>query len=106
TNQGTDGLIALDPDAVWNDATQSITGSDFAQSPRIVPLVIVNPQELFESGANGKSTVPISNFLGFFVESRGHGTVTGRLVSVPGMSAGAGGPAGPASWAQFVSLIR
>jgi len=105
TNQGVDDLIAQDPDAHW-DGT-GIVDSDFSHSPRIVPLVIVNPQLLFESDANGKSEVPISNFLGFFVESRGHGTVTGRLISVPGDAAGAGSPAaGPASFARIITLIR
>jgi hypothetical protein len=105
TNQGVDDLIALDPDARW-DGT-GIVDSDFTHSPRIVPLVIVNPQLLYESDAQGKSEVPISNFLGFFVESRGHGTVTGRLISVPGDTAGAGSPAaGPASFARVITLIR
>jgi Flp pilus assembly protein TadG len=104
TNQGVDDLIAQDPDARW-DGT-GIVDSAFSRSPRIVPLVIVNPQELYESDANGKSEVPISNFLGFFVESRGHGTVQGRLVTIPGLLAGEGSPAGPASFATVIRLIR
>jgi len=107
TDQGVGDLVALDPYAVWNTATRSITGSTASgPSPRIVPLVVVNPQWLSESDAQGKSEVLISNFLGFFVEGSAGGEVTGRLVSIPGSSSGHGTPAGPGSFARVITLIR
>jgi hypothetical protein len=71
-----------------------------------VPLVVVNPQWLSESDAQGKSEVLISNFLGFFVEASVGGEVTGRLVSIPGSNSGNGAPAGPGAFAQVITLIR
>ena len=67
TNQGMRDLIAQDPDAEWDDATQSVTGSNFAVSPRIVLIPIHDPADSDRFGpqaASRSSRSPPSSWSG------------------------------------------
>jgi Flp pilus assembly protein TadG len=118
TKQGVDDLVAKDPGAAWDQTSKSITGSCapgicpdgqfHARSPRIVPIPLFNVDSFFDGSPNGKTTVTITNIMGFFVEGMG-GTgnkdVLGRLVEVPGVTTG-GGVTSTASFLRKVILVR
>jgi hypothetical protein len=124
TNQGVNGLIALDKGASWNGT--AITGSCAPgcapMSPRIVPISVFDVDEWqyrSESGdwndAMGNNVCPIANtgcvrvvnILGFFVESQQSGDITGILLTHPGaLVQGPPAPGGGAGFLQVIQLIR
>jgi len=74
TKQGFQDLISQDPNAVWDhgidcivDASQLGSGSkaNCRGSPRLRPVPMMDPND---TPANGKKTVPITNFAGVFVD--------------------------------------
>ena len=81
TLQGIKDLIAKDPDATWDTSCKCVH-STFAQSPRVFPIPLFNPQYYAEGKANGRgASFELANFLGFFadyVEPGGkiHGIIT------------------------------
>lgn len=117
TKQGveddTDSLVNQDPGAYWdsslNDGLGGVAGSAFKSSPRIVAIPLVNPDIMADAQKGGRTTVPIANIAGFFVEgyNTAEKSVTGRLVTMPGLLA-AGGPTvgGPSAFLTVVVLIR
>jgi Flp pilus assembly protein TadG len=105
-----DSLINQDPGAYWFDPDGAgplpghIEGSAYAVSPRIVAIPLVNPDIMTEVQKGGRTTVPISNIAGFFVEDwdNPNKAVIGRLVSMPGLLVeGTGGETG-----AFLTIIR
>ena len=113
TSQGVDDLLAKDPDATWdttlNDGHGGVAGSAFPFSPRIVPVPLVNPDQLNEWNKGGRTSVAISNIMGFFVEGYDTSTksVTGRLCALPGMKIGTLNPiSAPSGFLQAILLIR
>lgn len=113
TNQGVDALVAKDPDATWdttlNDGHGGVAGSAFPISPRVVPVPLVNPDQLNEWNKGGRTSVAISNIMGFFVEGYDNSTksVTGRLCALPGMKIGTTNPiSAPSGFLQAILLIR
>jgi hypothetical protein len=114
-NQDADSLYNQDPGAYWdttlNGGRGGVAGSAYATSPRIVAVPLVNPDALMASFKNGKTTVPIGNIAGFFVEGvQGAGTnqrVVGRLMTMPGMkTAGSATSGAPSTFMRTISLIR
>jgi Flp pilus assembly protein TadG len=108
-----DSLINQDPKAYWdptlNNGRGGVAGSAYATSPRIVAIPLVNPDMMVQANNNGRTTVPIANIAGFFVE--GYDTssksVVGRLVTMPGlMATGASPIGGPSAFLQTVVLVR
>jgi hypothetical protein len=80
TNQGMRDLIAKDPNASWDDATQSVVDSDFAVSPRIVLIPIHDPRIPVKSGRN---VVQVTKVAAFFMEKMvGASEVKGRFLKV------------------------
>jgi Putative Flp pilus-assembly TadE/G-like len=81
TLQGIKDLIAKDPDAKWDTSCKCVQ-SNFAQSPRVFPIPLFNPQYYAAGKANGRNAdFKLANFLGFFadyVENNGkiHGIIT------------------------------
>jgi Putative Flp pilus-assembly TadE/G-like len=119
TGQGIGDLVAKDPGASWNTSTNSVQGSCapgicpdgqyHARSPRIVAVPLFDMDAFFLGSPNGKTTVTITNIMGFFVEGMG-GTgnkdVIGRLVAIPGVTKGAGSVDESASFLRKVLLVR
>jgi hypothetical protein len=107
-------IINQDPDAYWdstmNGGHGGVAGSDYAVSPRIVAVPLVNPDVMAEANKNGYASVPISNIMGFFIEGydQAKKTVTGRLMTMPGMynAAGGGGAVNPGTFLKTVVLVR
>lgn len=120
TQQGVGDLVAKDPGANWNASTKSIQGSCapgtcggqyYAQSPRIVPVVLFDIDSFFAGSPNGKTSVTVANIMGFFVESmvngnKGSKNVVGRLVAIPGLTKGTTNVTETASFMRKVLLVR
>jgi hypothetical protein len=113
------GLTEKDPNATWNTTTRSIDGSCapgvcadgqwYARSPRIVPVPLFNLDAFFAGSPNGKTTVTITNIVGFFIEGMcgpGNKDVCGRLVAIPGLTRGGGSVTESASFLRKVLLVR
>ena len=118
-NQGMRDLIAQDPNAYWEDVSQSVQGSSFSLSPRIIFLPAHDPRMPITSGAY---VLVVRRVLAFFMEQMtGNAEVRGRLlrVSYPGLGSRCGGqpsiggfftecptPARPMSWGRVKGLYR
>jgi Flp pilus assembly protein TadG len=119
TKQGVDDLVAKDPGAHWDPTSQSVQGSCapgtcadgqwYARSPRIVPVPLFSMDAFYAGSPNGKTSVTITNIMGFFVEGMG-GTgnkdVLGRLVEVPGVTKGGSSVPATSSFLREVLLVR
>ncbi len=81
TNQGLADLLAQDPDATWDDATNSIVGSKYSdptQSPRVALIPFYDPSQPQNSGRN---SVFIYQLGAVFIENVGKsGEVLGRFM--------------------------
>jgi len=113
-----DSLFNEDPTAHWVQPgvdpqwpNGAVLSDDYPpnQSPRIVPLPVINPDEFFATDPNGHTTLTIRNILGFFVEDqigKGGQTVTrGRLINVPSDDVG-GSTTSTSSFLKKIVLIR
>ena len=119
TAQGVGDLVAKDPGASWNPSTNVIQGSCapgvcpggqyYGRSPRIVPVVLFDIDGFFQGSPNGKTSVTISNIMGFFVEGMGgagNKDVIGRLAAIPGLSVAGSNVDETASFLRSVLLVR
>jgi hypothetical protein len=108
TNQGMRDLIAQDPDAYWDDITQSVQGSKFQISPRIVLVPIHDPRIPIDNGHT--QPIQVTKVAAFFMEQMdGNAEVRGRFLKVrnPGTPCVAGGGgSGVTSFTYNLSLIR
>jgi hypothetical protein len=83
TWQGTTELISEDPNAVWDEATQSVRnssyGADWLNSPRIVKIALFAPGQITKSGMQ---TIEFNNFALMFIEAQTtlKDPVTGRFL--------------------------
>ena len=116
TNQAMRDIIAQDPDAYWDEATQQVQGSDFALSPRVLLVPAHDPHLQFTSGA---PVVTVRKVLAFFAEGMvGTAEVRGRLLRVQTAGEACGGtsaggfvvqcpvPATPGSWGRLKAAYR
>ncbi|HXT72027.1 MAG TPA: pilus assembly protein TadG-related protein [Vicinamibacterales bacterium] len=109
-----DSLFNQDPTAYWDAAMNGgrggVAGSAFSVSPRIVAVPLINPEAVVYANQNGRTTVPISNIMGFFVEGwdDANKAIVGRLVTTAGLlQVGGGGTVGPQSgFLQAIILVR
>jgi hypothetical protein len=78
TRQGVQDLIAQDPGAHWDGSSQSVVGSAFGRSPRIVLVPMLDPRL---APNPGRQEVTVTKIAAFFLEGTGpQGTVIGRYV--------------------------
>jgi Flp pilus assembly protein TadG len=118
TRQGVEDLVAKDPGATWNASAMAVQGScapgvcadglSYVRSPRIVPVALFDIDYFFQGSPSGKTSVTITNIMGFFVEGMGPGNkdVIGRLVAIPGVTRGGGSVDETASFLRKVLLVR
>jgi hypothetical protein len=104
TVQGAKSLLDADPNSQWNDATGLPESSlyhagdgSWMNSPRVIRIPVYDPEI---SLTNGKTSMVVAGFAGFWIESVEHhlGTVIGRFIQMRafGQPGPAGGPtAGP-----------
>lgn len=142
TEQGVNGggpvpvgqaLVQQDPDAKWKATGPYVPGQPqpgFVEggkgmnSPRIVPVALIDIDDYLSTSPSGKSTVKIVNIMGFFVEgtcgsktepilesyndcSKNNSAVVGRLVRAIGLQVGSGPVVGPdSSFLKVIQLVR
>jgi hypothetical protein len=127
---GVEDLIAQDPTAYWNSATQEVV-SPKGVSPRIRPTVLFHPEDYVEDveieGCGGDNCmIKVVNIFGFFVEGFcddlmkdnklepyvncgkfENKTIVGRMVKVVGQRRGGSGTGTPgSSFSQVIRLVR
>jgi Flp pilus assembly protein TadG len=107
TKKGVADLIAQDPNARWDPSKKEIVDSDYAISPRIVPIALFSPAEFAAlDRTSGRFDLHIVNILGFFVQTSDGKDITGVLISEPGVVV-AGPAVGPAaSFIKAIQLVR
>jgi hypothetical protein len=65
TRQGAQGLIDSDPGASWDAASESVRGSAYGTSPRVIKIAFFDPRYTPKSGRN---YVIVSKLGAFFIE--------------------------------------
>jgi Putative Flp pilus-assembly TadE/G-like len=68
TNHGVADLLAQDPDAYWDSGSQTVQGSNYGTSPRVVKVAFFDPRVTPKSGRN---FVIVSKMSAMFVEGLG-----------------------------------
>jgi Flp pilus assembly protein TadG len=122
TSQGVDDLVAKDPGARWNDTTHQIEnscapGTCGLVSPRIVPVVLFDPDEFQQRSASndwsgymcptGGGCVRVVNMIGFFVEQMVGRDVTGIILNTPAeFDSGKGTVNNSAAFSVVIQLIQ
>jgi Putative Flp pilus-assembly TadE/G-like len=119
TNQGVDELIAQDPNAIFNDATDTIEGSCAPAcapiSPRIIPITVFDMEDFQHRRVTndwsvcpiGGKCVKVVNILGFFVEGMSGGDVIGYFMTYPGeFVLGAPNPGAGGGFLVTIQLVR
>lgn len=106
TSDGIDDLLAKDPNAYWDESTNSVK-SDLNPSPRVFPIPLYDP-DYFQSGkTTGRNvTLRMANWLGFFVEGRSGNNVYGRITPITGVIDDNAGPAPAGSFARAIRLVE
>ena len=103
TRQGIDDLIAQDPGAHWDSSTQSIVGSAFGRSPRVVLVPMLDPTL---APNPGRQEVTVTKIAAFFLEGTGpQGSVIGRYIEASATGAPCEGGGG-GGLVQGISLIE
>jgi Flp pilus assembly protein TadG len=110
-----DSLANEDPTARWVVDTAhphgAVVSDNFGdnQSPRIVPMPVIDPDQYFATDPSGHTSLIVHNILGFFVEDQishgGHTVTRGRLVNVPSDDVG-GSTTSASSFIKKIILIR
>jgi hypothetical protein len=106
TMQGVDDLMAKDPNAYWDTASQTVK-SNYNPSPRVFPIPLYDP-EYYQSGkTTGRNvTLRMANWVGFLLEGRQGNDVFGRIVPITGVIDDTAGPAPAGSYALAIRLVE
>jgi Flp pilus assembly protein TadG len=107
TQQGMSDLIARDPNAYWDKATDRVV-SNMHPSPRVVAIPLFDP-EFYETGKQNSRNADLRavNFLGFFVEEMRGKEVIGRVTPIGGLRMGSGyGPAPEGAFPKVIRLVQ
>lgn len=106
TQQGMDDLIALDPDAYWDEAKKKVVSSK-NPSPRVRALPLFDPQYYAEGKQNSRNaSLKFVNYLGFFIEKMQGGEIYGRITPIGGMRNGNATGAPPAAFPKTIRLVQ
>jgi Flp pilus assembly protein TadG len=104
--QGIELLIAKDPDAYWNDATDEVV-TTHKKSPRVVAIPLFDPYYYDTGVAGGKNaSLKFVNYLGFFIEKMQGNEVIGRITPITGLRKGDMGPAPDAAFPKSIRLVK
>jgi len=88
-------LIAQDPGAYWDTATNKVMGSTAnGQSPRVFPIPLYDPI-VYDSGKRNGRTADLvtANWIGFFLEYIEGNGIWGRIIPIAGIRDASHGPA-------------
>lgn len=107
TQQGTQALVAKDPNAYWDTVCSCVKGSAFGKSPRIAVVPLYDPM-FYETGKqNGNNaSLRVANYLGFFVEGMQGNEVVGRVTPISGLVKGGGGPIPTGAFPKAIRLVE
>jgi hypothetical protein len=96
TVSGVENLIARDPNAYWNTATNKVAGSAYpGQSPRVAPIPLYDPIYYEEGKQNGRfADFKVANWIGFFFERVVGNQIYGRIIPITGIATSGPAPAG------------
>jgi hypothetical protein len=113
TQQGVEDLIALDPSADWDPATNTVTGSCAqaatpcaAHSPRIVAIPVFDTGNYYAGKLTGQVNFTVVNILGFFIDRIQGNDVIGYLTEAPGLSIGNATISPESSFLAQIQLVR
>jgi Flp pilus assembly protein TadG len=107
TVQGVADLIARDPGAHWNTATNTVEGSAFGNhSPRIFPIPLFDPIVYDAGKRNGRiADLVTANWIGFFADYVVGSQIYGRIIPIAGIY-DKNGPAPNAALPKTIRLIK
>lgn len=106
TMQGIDDLIAKDPAAYWDTASNSVK-STMNPSPRVFPIPLYDPEYYASGKTNGRNAdLKMANWVGFFVESRSGNNVYGRITPILGIIDENAGPAPDGTFPLAIRLVE
>ena len=108
TQQGMGDLIALDPAAYWDTATNKVV-SQYSPSPRVRAIPLFDPDYYFNGKMNGRNaSLKFVNYLGFFIEQMQGNEVVGRITPIGGLRKGGAGAEGtpPAAFPRVIRLVQ
>ena len=97
TIQGIEALIARDPTAQWDTATNRVVNSSFGgqQSPRVFPIPLYDPIYYDEGKRNGRNAdLKTANWIGFFADHVQGNQIYGRIIPIAGIRDGSPTPEG------------
>lgn len=106
TKDGMDDLIALDPDARWDEGTKRVISSK-NPSPRVRAIPLFDPAYYQDGKLNGRNaSLKFVNYLGFFIEEMQGNEIYGRITPIGGMRLGGGSPAPAAAFPKSIRLVQ
>jgi len=106
TYQGVRGLITQDPDAYWDERSNTVVSHHGMDSPRVITVALFHPGEIQNPG---RQYIRFNNFARIFVEEQAspQDPVTGRfLYYVPGVGSRGRDGETTASLVRVLQLIR
>ena len=107
TIQGAEGLIAKDPSAYWDTATNTVKGSAFGHSPRTFPIPLYDPIYYDSGKRNGRiADLKTANWIGFFLDHIEGNGIVGRIIPIAGIRDRNGGPAPQGLNPKAIRLVQ
>jgi Flp pilus assembly protein TadG len=107
TAQGTQDLVARDPNAYWDTFCSCVKGSAFGRSPRIAVVPLYDPVYYETGKQNGNNaSLRVANYLGFFIEGMQGQQVVGRITPITGLVKGGGGPIPTGAFPMAIRLVE
>jgi Flp pilus assembly protein TadG len=106
--QGIEELIALDPDATWDEVKNEPVSKYGVKSPRIRAIPLFDPYYYNTGTAGGRNaSLKFVNYLGFFIVGMNGNEVIGRVTPIAGLLMGGGwGPAPDAAFPVAIHLVQ
>jgi len=107
TISGAELLIAKDPGAYWDTATNRVKGNALYPSPRVFPIPLYDPIYYDEGKRNGRTAdLRTANWIGFFLDHiEGNGLV-GRIIPITGIRDKNGPPAPAGLNPKTIRLVQ
>jgi Flp pilus assembly protein TadG len=104
TNQGLDALIALDPNAQWDPATNTVINSAYALSPRIIKAAAFDPTVGVEDDEAGRKYVTVTKLMALFIDRHDSDEVVGWFMNL--VTEGEPCPGCPQGFLTTVRLVE
>ena len=107
TVSGAELLIARDPNAHWNTATNRMEGSAYGHSPRLFPIPLYDPPWYDNGKREGRTADLITaNWIGFFLEEIQGSSLWGRIIPIAGIRDRNGPPAPEGLNPKAIRLVQ